>query len=129
MRRYHVKNNGWSDIAYNLAVDNAGRIWDLRGLGHLSAANGDEDVNMKYLAIVALIGEGQKPTPEMLIGIRKAVRMCRIRYPRRCKEIVGHRDIRPEPTTCPGRRLYAEIGAGTFRVLGLRRLLKRLRKG
>ncbi|HEY9418130.1 MAG TPA: hypothetical protein VIQ30_25500, partial [Pseudonocardia sp.] len=29
---YHMDGRGWSDIAYQVAVDQAGRAWTLRGL-------------------------------------------------------------------------------------------------
>lgn len=125
VRRYHVYTRRWSDIAYNLAVDSAGRIYDLRGARYLSAANGDEVVNSKYLAIVALVGQDQVPTKEMLVGIRKAVVRLRRRYPWRLKEIVTHAEVRPGGTDCPGPFLISEVAAGTFRPLRLRRLLRR----
>ena len=28
---FHMKTRGWSDIAYNIAVDLAGEVWELRG--------------------------------------------------------------------------------------------------
>src|SRR5687768_9820658 len=47
---YHM-GKGWSDIAYQVAVDQEGNRWNLRGLDTQSAANGDEDVNDEYGAI------------------------------------------------------------------------------
>jgi hypothetical protein len=126
VRRFHRHSRGWSDIAYNLAVDTKGRIWDLRGVKHLSGANGDSDVNMEYLAVVALLGKGQKPTPEMLKGIRKAVRRIRRRYPFRARKVVTHGDIRPDGTECPGRRLTKEVRNGTFEPMGLRKLIRQV---
>src|SRR5690606_24318204 len=45
-RNFHVGTRGWADIGYNLAIDQAGRVWDLRGLSRVgahcaSAANPD----------------------------------------------------------------------------------------
>jgi len=125
IRRYHVYTKRWSDIAYNLAVDSVGRIYDLRGPRYRSAANGDEEVNRKYLAVVALVGEGQVPSEEMLVGLRKAVVRLRRRYPWRLRKIVTHAEIRPGGTACPGPFLSREVAAGTFRPLRLRRLLRR----
>jgi hypothetical protein len=127
IRRYHTGVKRWSDTAYNLAVDSKGRIWDLRGIKHLSGANGDEDVNLRYLAVVALIGEHQKPSPEMVKGLRKACRRIRRRYPFRAKEVVCHSDIRPGGTACPGWRLRRHVRAGDIDPLGLRRLLRAVR--
>jgi len=126
VRRYHVFTKGWSDIAYNYAVDNEGRIWTLRGARYLSGANGDTDVNSTHLAIVAVLGKGQVPSDAMLKGIRVAVRRLRMRYPFRLKEITTHAALRPGGTECPGKYLIREVGAGTFRPRRLRRLFRSL---
>lgn len=122
VRRFHVHTRRWSDIAYNLAVDSQGRIWDLRGLSRRSAANGSVLVNEEYIAILAILGEGQKPTPEMLVGIRKAVRRVRRRYPWRARKVVTHSDIRPLGTECPGPQLTRHVRAGTFQPRALRKM-------
>src|SRR3954470_17111556 len=51
-RRLHTATRGWSDIAYNFAVDNAGRRWPLRGWDRRSAANGDIGPNQRYGAVL-----------------------------------------------------------------------------
>lgn len=114
VRRYHVHSNGWSDIAYNVAVDQNGDVWQLRGFGYQSAANGSAQLNDEYLAIFCVLGEGQVPSEEMVRGIRKAVRRFRLRYPF-AKEIVGHGDIRPGGTACPGPALARKVKAGKLR--------------
>ena len=113
VRRFHVSTRGWSDIAYNLAVDQNGDVWELRGLKHQSAANGDEPTNDAYLAIFCIVGEGQVPSDAMIAGVRKAVRRFRRRYPL-ARKIVGHKDIRPAGTECPGARLQTQLLAGNF---------------
>lgn len=113
---YHVRTNGWSDIAYNVAVDTNGDAWDLRGLKYQSAANGDEKVNDEYLAILCIVGKGQKPTQAMYDGVRKQVARFRRHYPTK-NAIVGHMDIRPGGTDCPGGWLENHVRKGWFRPL------------
>jgi len=105
---------GWSDIAYNVAVDQGGRIWPLRGIAWRSAANGDQATNMRYVAVLALVGPGEQPTPELLEGLR-VVRRDNVltSYPA-ARNVVGHRDVRPDPTDCPGDILERLIKAGTL---------------
>src|SRR5207253_1145951 len=74
-RRYHVDTKGWADIAYNLAVDQLGDVWIARGLDYRSSANGTSELNHQYVAVLALIGQGQEPTPAMLAGLRAARRL------------------------------------------------------
>ncbi len=106
--RFHTVVKKWSDIAYNLAVDQQGQVWELRGLGHRSGANGDETTNRKYVAVFCVIGEGQQPSNLMLAGVRKAVALTRKKYPNATR-IVGHQQIRPEATACPGPDLMRAI--------------------
>lgn len=105
---------GWSDIAYNLAADQAGRIWPLRGTAWRSAANGDQATNQRYVAVLALVGPGEQPTPALCEALR-VIRREHIltRYPG-ARNVVGHRDVRPDPTDCPGDILERLIKAGTF---------------
>ena len=110
VRRYHT-GKGWSDFAYNLAVDQTGAVWVGRGLRHRSAANGDTDTNRRYVAVLAIVGEGQKPTRAMLAGLRTAVRLTRTAYPK-ALDIRGHKDVRPGPTACPGPDLTDAIRTG-----------------
>lgn len=104
---------GWSDIAYNVAADQAGRVWDLRGITRRSAANGDVDVNRRFVAVTCLVGAKDTPTPALLQAIRDVRRKVLARY-LKAKKVVPHSAIRPEPTDCPGDALRAHIAAGMF---------------
>jgi hypothetical protein len=117
VRRYHTSTKGWSDIAYNLAVDQTGDVWVLRGLDHRSAANGGTTVNARYVAVLAILGEGQEPTDAMLAGLRHAAGMVRDRYPH-APAVLGHVDVRPEPTACPGPHLSRAIDRGDLNPTG-----------
>lgn len=109
---YHMDDRGWSDIAYNLAVDQTGTLWTLRGLLTESGANGDNDVNHKFGAILGILGGDQEPSAEMIAGIRFGVSVWRKKYPQALK-VVGHMDIRVGGTDCPG-NLYPYVKRGAF---------------
>src|SRR5699024_12652571 len=51
-RRQHVNGNGWKDIAYNVAVDQRGNVWTLRGVSKQSGANGTTSANRSRGAIL-----------------------------------------------------------------------------
>lgn len=112
VRRYHVYTKGWSDIAYNYAVDQQGDIWVLRGMNHQSAANGNEDLNERFVAVLGIIGQGQEPSEAMLAGIRRVIAMQRERYAGR--KIKTHQDVRPDGTDCPGPDLIAAVRSGAL---------------
>ncbi len=117
-RAYHTGQppvgRGWSDIAYNVAVDQAGRVWNLRGIGVRSAANGDQVVNATWVALLALVGPGEKPTgamQEAIVAVRHDLVLSA--FPG-ARAVRGHRDVRRDPTDCPGDDLEALIRAGRF---------------
>jgi hypothetical protein len=110
---YHMDGRGWSDIAYQIAVDQAGRAWTLRGLNIRSAANGDADVNRRYGAILLILAPGEKPSAAMVTTVRGVIGDFRRRYPAGT-QVKGHGQIRPEPTSCPGPAAQAAINRGDF---------------
>jgi hypothetical protein len=112
-RSYHVNFKGWADIAYNYAVDQAGRVWILRSAPSRSAANGDEAVNRKYVAVLLLVGPGEHPSAAMLSGFMLARREITRHYPK-ALAVRGHQDVRPEPTDCPGVIVETLVANGTL---------------
>jgi hypothetical protein len=110
---FHMNGRGWSDIAYQVAVDQRGRLWELRGFSARSAANGTAELNAHYGAILAIVATGETPTPALLDGITEAVRIWQRVHPF-APDVVGHGDIRPGGTECPGPALRAAIRARRF---------------
>lgn len=113
VRRYHTGVKRWSDIAYNVAVDQLGDEWELRGLDHYSGANGTTYLNHRYLAVFFIIGEGQEPSPEMIAGGARAIARILKKYPR-AGRLVGHGQIRPGGTDCPGPFINEALRSGAF---------------
>lgn len=112
-QNYHMDDRGWSDIAYQVAVDQAGRAWTLRGLNIRSGANGDADVNRRFGAILLVLAPGEKPSAAMIATTKGVIADFRRWFPKGTA-IKGHRDVRPAGTDCPGPLAYAAIKAGTF---------------
>ena len=111
---YHMDDRGWSDIAYEAAVDQAGRKYTLRGLNIQSGANGNQDVNERFGAVLLVLAPGEKPSAAMIATVREVGgEFCR-RFTGSRRKPYGHRDVRPEGTDCPGPAAYAAIQAGTF---------------
>lgn len=106
-RLFHTDGRGWSDIAYNAAIDQAGRVFPLRGPNYRSAANGNEKTNRAYLAVTFLIGVGDTPTPAAVQAFRGLRQQLLQKYPH-ATAVVGHRDL--YSTACPGDPLYAKLG-------------------
>lgn len=103
---------GFMDFAYSLAVCQHGYVYDGRGAGHQSGANGDQALNAAHYAVVGFVGsEGvTEPSDDMVLGFQDA-----IAYLRRAgagDEILGHRD--GYSTQCPGEALYAMTEDGSL---------------
>lgn len=115
-RRYHVSGHGWADIAYSVAVDQAGRVWDLRGIRYRSAANGTNAANDQYGAVLFLVGPGENPSTDMIEGFRAWRRREWLgRYPH-AGMVYGHSDVKT--TTCPGPAVLARIRDGVLTAPG-----------
>jgi peptidoglycan hydrolase-like protein with peptidoglycan-binding domain len=113
------KEPEYDDIPYNFLVCKHGGVYEGRGLGRRSAANGTEmpGANSDYYAVMGLIGSDDPVTPEMaaafkdLCGYLQNDQDAGIR-------IVGHRDVRPKThTDCPG-NLYPYVQNGSFYKAG-----------
>lgn len=118
-RRQHVNGNGWKDIAYNVAVDQRGNIWTLRGVSKQSGANGTTAANRSRGAILLLIGNSEQPTQAMIDGVLYAARLWDVRYP-------GIRYMNPHgafvSTSCPGSTVRRLLNDGrTFYMATARR--------
>lgn len=103
-RRFHTDpppdGRGWSDIAYGTAFDQAGNVFDCRGIDWRSAANGSSYANTTYGAVTFLLGVDDRPTPAMIMAFREwRTNYWLKRWPNADK-VVGHRDL--YATECPG---------------------------
>lgn len=109
-RRQHVNGNGWKDIAYNVAVDQRGNVWTLRGVSKQSGANGTTSANRSRGAILLLVGNSEAPSRAMIDGVLYAARLWDVRYP-------GIRYMNPHgkfvSTSCPGSKVRALLNDGS----------------
>ncbi|KAL4862343.1 hypothetical protein BDV12DRAFT_203131 [Aspergillus spectabilis] len=108
----HLNNaaENYMDIAYSLGVCEHGYVFDGRGKGHRSGANGDTTLNAEHYAVLAFLGKAglNEPTDDQVLGIQDA-----IAYLRRAgagDDIKGHRD--GYSTECPGAALYELVTGG-----------------
>ncbi|GAA1994444.1 hypothetical protein GCM10009799_20700 [Nocardiopsis rhodophaea] len=103
---FHMGKRGWSDVGYNLLVDDQGRAYEGRGW----SVQGAHAIGHNRSGIgVAFIGRDGDATPA-------ARRTIRALYDEACRRsgrtlaIRGHRDV--NSTNCPGNALYAWVRAG-----------------
>jgi len=108
IQAFHMDSRGWADVAYSYMVCEHGYVYEGRGVGKGSAANGTTAANLAYYAVCGLVGKGDNVTSALTDGIRAAIDICR--RAGAGNEIVGHRDL--FATECPGDVLYAFAKAG-----------------
>jgi hypothetical protein len=106
---YHMRNNGWPDIAYSFCVDSTGRIWELRGWDVAGAHT--MDWNWKSHAIFLPLGGDQAPTPQQIEGCKRVISEANVRYGKQF--VKGHQEA-PNSTSCPGGPTMKLIRAGAF---------------
>lgn len=109
-----IAEGGASDIAYQSAVDQLGNVYQLRGLRYRSGANGNMDLNERFGALLLVLAIGEKPSGLMLRTTRRRIAAHRRIFPG-SKLVVGHGEIRPGGTQCPGAQLQAIIDSGGLR--------------
>jgi peptidoglycan hydrolase-like protein with peptidoglycan-binding domain len=110
IQAFHQDTRGYADIAYSFLVCQHQFVFEGRGTGKGSAANGTTQGNIDYYAVCALIGPTDKPTPALLTGIGQGIDTCRAAGAG--ARVLGHRDL--FPTACPGEALYALVRAGRW---------------
>jgi hypothetical protein len=115
---YHMDDKGWSDIAYQIAVDQDGNRYRLRGLETQSGANGDTSVNERYGAVLLVLAIGEQPSPAMVRQVRRAIERHRRLFPN-SRLIVPHSEL--NDTDCPGDVVRAHIRAQAFGITPARR--------
>lgn len=104
-------SRGWSDIAYQEAVDQWGNYYALRGLRNRPAANGTTLTNGTHGAILLILAYGERPSPAMVETVRRRIRRHRELFPR-SRFIHGHGDLKS--TSCPGPIVAGMIDDGRF---------------
>jgi hypothetical protein len=112
VQRSHMAGE-FSDIAYNHGVCPHGSVFELRGWNTQTGANGNQDLNTRFYAIVYMAGVGDPLTPAArtaLIALyneafRRGVGV----------KAVGHGAVAPSGTDCPGAQLRNFLASGAWR--------------
>jgi len=97
-QRHHVEENGWSDIGYGWAVDNAGNIIECRG-AHVGAHSPGKN----HEPSVVMIGDWSNTVPPP--AMRRAVLILADHL--RAGDLRGHREN--TATDCPGDAGFAFV--------------------
>lgn len=124
-RTYHVGTRGWSDIGYNLAIDQAGRVWQCRTtqwrgnrVGAHAASAGNPRANHKYVGVLLLLGASESPSHAMIQAFRDWYHNRFLTgWPGRT-DVRGHGQVPGAQTACPGSRARNAISDMTRKPSG-----------
>lgn len=104
---WHMDGHGWTDIAYNEAVDANGDVWILRG-DYKDGAT--KNYGGRTYSILVILGTDDTPTDAQLATLRQRAELQRGRAAAGC-DVLGHRDL-IHGTECPGELVYGWIHHG-----------------
>jgi hypothetical protein len=121
-RSFHVTGRGWADIGYNFAIDQAGRVWQLRTtnwagnrVGAHSASTANPSANRQRVGVLLILGASEAPTLAMIAAFQDwRTRHFLKGWPGR-NDLRGHGQVPGASTSCPGPRVRALISDGTLR--------------
>jgi peptidoglycan hydrolase-like protein with peptidoglycan-binding domain len=115
-RDYHVNDRGWRDIGYNVAIDQAGRVWMLRStqwkgnmVGAHCASPANRDANREYVGVLLLLGDEEPLSSAMVAAFRDWYRNRFLpAYPGRT-DVRPHGEVSGAETACAGPFVRARI--------------------
>lgn len=108
MQKSYVDRRGYS-LGYNVAVDQQGVSWEIRGTDFRPAAN--INVNNTTFTVLCLVDWQDPCNPAMVETVRELVGWARAQTGEQTP-VVGHRDV--GSTNCPGSGIYNQIVSGVF---------------
>ena len=99
----------WADLGYHFVIDAGGGIWEGRNLQWQGAHEG-AGLNQGSIGI-CLLGdyESSSPPAAQLGALKTLLDAMRTRWSLTAADIKTHREVRPEPTACPGARLQSWV--------------------
>jgi tetratricopeptide (TPR) repeat protein len=111
-QKQHQDDKGWADIGYHYVVDPSGRIWEGRPIQWQGAHAGNPELNVGNVG-VALIGDFtvQQPSAAQKKALCDLLDSLCARYHVERGHVYTHKEIRQEPTECPGPALQRVVDA------------------
>jgi hypothetical protein len=111
IQQFHMDGNGWADIAYSFLACKHGTVYEGRGRGIRTAAQGTDAGNDGYHA-VCFLGDDTAGRDDVTDAGRQAIADA----VRHCNAWAGVDEVRPhssfKATACPGDQLRAFVAAG-----------------
>lgn len=115
---FHMDDRGWPDIAYHVAVDRAGVVYELRDWGTVGDTGTDYDPAGHFLLLLDGNFDEHEPSEEQLAAAARVLAWASDHFGVGLDTVSGHRDH--ASTACPGDALYARLDELQRRAADLR---------
>jgi len=116
-RNYHVNVKRWSDIGYQVAGDQSGRVWDLRGIDRVPAASAspaNRDANLEHGAFLFVVGNSEAPTAALIEAFQEWRHTRWLKMWPKATKITPHGLVPGARTACPGSKIKGLAANGTL---------------
>ena len=112
-QRYHQDQKGWIDIAYHVAVDRNGNLYELRSTELAGDTATDYDTTGHFLVLCEGDFDQESVSEAQLHGTAVAFAWAAQNFRIKTDTLAGHRDF--AQTSCPGANLYAHLSSGDLK--------------
>jgi hypothetical protein len=112
-QRYHQDQKGWIDIAYHVAVDRNGNLYELRSTDIAGDTATDYDTTGHLLVLCEGDFDREDVSEAQLHGTAVAFAWAAQNFRIKTDTLAGHRDF--AQTSCPGASLYAHLSSGDLK--------------
>ncbi|UMB68206.1 N-acetylmuramoyl-L-alanine amidase [Mycobacterium paraterrae] len=112
-QRYHQDQKGWIDIAYHVAVDRNGNLYELRSTDLAGDTATDYDTTGHFLVLCEGDFDREPVSEAQLRGTALAFAWAAQQFRIKSDTLAGHRDF--AQTSCPGANLYAHVASGDLK--------------
>ncbi len=119
-QRYHMDDKGWVDIAYHVAVDRRGNIFQLRDTAIAGDTATDYDTTGHFLVLCEGNFDEESVTEAQLNGAALVCAWATRQFGIGVNTLGSHREM-TSATDCPGTTLQAHVSSGDLksRISGL----------
>ena len=111
-QQYH-QDKGWIDIAYHVAVDRNGNLYELRNTDLAGDTATDYDTTGHFLVLCEGDFDQEAVSEAQLRGTALAFAWAAQNFHVKTDTLAGHRDF--AQTSCPGKNLYAHLSSGDLK--------------
>jgi hypothetical protein len=111
-QQYHL-DKGWIDIAYHVAVDRNGNLYELRNTELAGDTATDYDTTGHFLVLCEGDFDQEAVSEAQLHGTALAFAWAAQNFHLKTDTLAGHRDF--AQTSCPGKNLYAHLTSGDLK--------------